>query len=432
MDDPEPVSPTLTDQRSASMATHGSGDANTTSTSGISSTASKDQYYLGLGLLLVVVGLWVGSSFLMSSMFRDEDWNQPWLVTYICTSSFSLYLIKPAIDHINQNGLKSLFNIKSNYSYQKINDSKKREVEGDDQRINGPTDSSEEDDENTNLKGESYRGKSTATGPKTKKINRSRSVTKAFSESERPLRVDETAKLASTFVLLWFAANWTVNAALGFTSVSSTTILSSMSGFFTLILGSMIGVEKLNIIRFVAVIASITGVILVSSSDHQSSSSSDDHHKNSHPVLGDLLALSSAGLYAVYVILMKVKVKDESRVNMQLFFGFVGIINLLFFWPIGVLLDYTGLEVFELPKSSKLWVSVLINAMCTFTSDYIYMLAMLKTSPLVVTLGLSLTLPVAVAGDIFKGVTIDLSSFIGALLVLSSFGILSVFDKDST
>ncbi|KAI8461013.1 hypothetical protein BY996DRAFT_4573984 [Phakopsora pachyrhizi] len=374
------------------MATHGSGDANTTSTSGISSTASKDQYYLGLGLLLVVVGLWVGSSFLMSSMFRDEDWNQPWLVTYICTSSFSLYLIKPAIDHINQNGLKSLFNIKSNYSYQKINDSKKRE----------------------------------------KKINRSRSVTKAFSESERPLRVDETAKLASTFVLLWFAANWTVNAALGFTSVSSTTILSSMSGFFTLILGSMIGVEKLNIIRFVAVIASITGVILVSSSDHQSSSSSDDHHKNSHPVLGDLLALSSAGLYAVYVILMKVKVKDESRVNMQLFFGFVGIINLLFFWPIGVLLDYTGLEVFELPKSSKLWVSVLINAMCTFTSDYIYMLAMLKTSPLVVTLGLSLTLPVAVAGDIFKGVTIDLSSFIGALLVLSSFGILSVFDKDST
>ncbi|KAI8447026.1 hypothetical protein BY996DRAFT_6421656 [Phakopsora pachyrhizi] len=68
MDNPEPVSPTLTNQRSASMATHGSGEANTTS------TESKDQYYLGLGLLLVVVGLWVGSlDPVKLPLFRDEE-----------------------------------------------------------------------------------------------------------------------------------------------------------------------------------------------------------------------------------------------------------------------------------------------------------------------------------------------------------------------
>ncbi|KAI9613563.1 hypothetical protein H4Q26_010170 [Puccinia striiformis f. sp. tritici PST-130] len=50
-----------------------------------------------------------------------------------------------------------------------------------------------------------------------------------------------------------------------------------------------------------------------------------------HWILGDLLALSSAALYALYVILMKVKVKEESRVDMQLFFGFVGVINMLCF-----------------------------------------------------------------------------------------------------
>jgi hypothetical protein len=47
-----------------------------------------------------------------------------------------------------------------------------------------------------------------------------------------PLTVSETAKLASIFCIFWFAANWTVNASLGFTSVASTTILSSMSGKF--------------------------------------------------------------------------------------------------------------------------------------------------------------------------------------------------------
>jgi hypothetical protein len=111
-------------------------------------------------------------------------------------------------------------------------------------------------------------------------------------------------------------------------------------------------------------------------------------------------------------------------VKCQLFFGFVGAINLLCFWPIGVILHYADIEPFSLPHTHKLWLSVLINAMCTFVSDYMYvsifplcarfdmrcsethihdsfssfpslpppihyrryMLAMLKTSPLVVTL----------------------------------------------
>ena len=40
----------------------------------------------------------------------------------------------------------------------------------------------------------------------------------------------ETKDLALAFCLLWFIANWTVNASLSYTSVASATILSSMSG----------------------------------------------------------------------------------------------------------------------------------------------------------------------------------------------------------
>jgi solute carrier family 35 protein F5 len=54
---------------------------------------------------------------------------------------------------------------------------------------------------------------------------------------------------------------------------------------------------------------------------------SDRRPKNA--LLGDGLALLSAICYAVYVILLKVKIEDEERVDMQLFFGYVRSLSLL-------------------------------------------------------------------------------------------------------
>jgi solute carrier family 35, member F5 len=79
------------------------------------------------------------------------------------------------------------------------------------------------------------------------------------------------------------------------------------------------------------------------------------------PIVGDLLALLSALFYATYVTLLKVRVREESRVDMQLFFGFVGLFNVLFFWPIGVILHFAQVERFELPVSSRVMVAILIN-----------------------------------------------------------------------
>ncbi|MBW0519054.1 hypothetical protein O181_058769 [Austropuccinia psidii MF-1] len=363
------------------------------------------EYLLGIALLLVVVALWVGSSFLMSSMFRDESWNQPWLVTYICTSSFTLYLIRPAIAHF-RNCTSSIRPASLAANQASLSSSNRSSSPS--RGVYVPL---EPNDQNANSE-----------------PSRRWLVARAFSVPEAPLTTKETAHLAATFVLLWFAANWTVNAALGYTSVSSTTILSSMSGFFTLAVGVALGAEKFSFGKLVAVGLSITGVILVSKSDRDTSHTSGTTSYQQW-ILGDILSLSSAALYALYVVLMKVKVRDESRVDMQLFFGFVGAINMICFWPIGVLLHYTGVEPFVLPRTNKLWLSVMINAACTFVSDYIYMLAMLKTSPLVVTLGISLTLPIAVIGDIFKGVVMQTNSFLGAALVLSSFVILSVVEE---
>ncbi|KDQ30683.1 hypothetical protein PLEOSDRAFT_1074969 [Pleurotus ostreatus PC15] len=157
-----------------------------------------------------------------------------------------------------------------------------------------------------------------------------------------PLTIRETIKLASVFCIFWFIANWSVNAALEYTSVASATILSSMSGFFTLAIGRIFRVETFTMAK-----------------------------------VWDSLALLSAVFYALYVILLKVRIKSESRIDMQLFFGFMFI---------------------------------------TWSSDYIYVLAMLKTTPLVVTVGLSLTIPLAVVGDFFLAKPTKGQVIVGAIL----------------
>ena len=46
---------------------------------------------------------------------------------------------------------------------------------------------------------------------------------------------------------------------------------------------------------------------------------------------------------------------------MQLFFGFVGLFNILFLWPLGLILHFTGGETFELPSGSKAIGGLLVN-----------------------------------------------------------------------
>jgi hypothetical protein len=57
---------------------------------------------------------------------------------------------------------------------------------------------------------------------------------------------------------------------------------------------------------------------------------------------------------------------------------------------------------------------------------------MLKTTPLVVTIGLSLTIPLAIGGDLFLGTSTSAQSFIGAILVLVAFMVVGLEDRDET
>ncbi len=122
-------------------------------------------------------------------------------------------------------------------------------------------------------------------------------------------------------------------------------------------------------------------------------------------------------------MLLKTRIGSEDRISMPLMFGIVGAINVVCLWPILPVLHFSGIEPFSLPPSPQIWAGILVNMCITFVSDFIYLLAMLKSSPLITTLGLSLTIPLAVVIDALKGShTGGLVAVVGSTAVLSSFG----------
>ena len=207
------------------------------------------------------------------------------------------------------------------------------------------------------------------------------------------------AKVSALIMPFFFIANWLFNASLAMTSVASNTIISSTSGIWTLFVAVYVGVDRFSLTKLLAVCFSFGGMVLVGLSDSSDPGSPDASVADA--LVGDLLALISACTYASYAILMKRMIPDERRVSVFMFFGFLGLFSLLLMWPVFVILDLSGVEPFEWPPLAVL-PALLFNALVgTVVSDLFWLAAVLLTSPLVTTLGTSLSVPVAMVLDYF-------------------------------
>lgn len=155
--------------------------------------------------------------------------------------------------------------------------------------------------------------------------------------------------------------------------------------------------------KLIGVGASLAGVALISTIDVSGETDNNRGsfpHKTPHELaLGDVMAFVSAVLYGFYAVFMKKRIGDESRVNMPLFFGLVGLSNVLLLWPGLIVLHLTGVEPFQLPPTQKILTIVLVNSASSLVSDFCWAYAMLLTSPLIVSVGLSLTIPLSLVGQ---------------------------------
>jgi solute carrier family 35 protein F5 len=247
-----------------------------------------------------------------------------------------------------------------------------------------------------------------------------------LSTTPSKLSLKDTTILALPFCFLWFFANYASIACLEYTTVGSATILTSTSSIWTLLCGTIFGVEHFTVRKLLGVLASLAGVGLISSIDM---SGGDDKDRGSFPhktareiAIGDILALISAVIYGIYCVVIKKRIGDESRVNMPMFFGLVGLLNIILMWPGFFILHWTGVETFQMPPTAWITGIIAVNSTSSLISDYCWAFSMLLTSPLIVTVGLSLTIPLSLVGQMILSSTYSgWAYWFGAVVVVGSF-----------
>ncbi|KAH7419013.1 hypothetical protein BKA64DRAFT_699061 [Cadophora sp. MPI-SDFR-AT-0126] len=354
---------------------------------------------LGIFLLLVTVGLWTSSNFLTSYIFADNTYSKPYFVTYFNTSFFAISLIPIFWRISHQHGFSHIrtsiaeFWQQGKTSYTAI----------------GSKFGGDEDDAEDPMSASHSR----------LLVDNDVGPALSLSGDPRPqdemLSVSETAWLSLEFCFLWFAANYLVAACLEYTSVASSTILTSTSSIWTLIFGALVRVEHFSYKKLIGG----TGFVVWYRLDL------------GEIALGDAMAFGSAVMYGIYAVVMKKRIGNEDRVSMPLFFGLVGLFNVIFLWPGFIILHFTKVETFALPPTSKVWMVILMNSASSFIADYCWAYAMLLTTPLLVTVGLSMTIPLSLIGQMV--ISKQYSSvlyWVGAVIVLLSFLFINHESKD--
>lgn len=261
---------------------------------------------------------------------------------------------------------------------------------------------------------------------------------------------------------VWFGANWTYNASLQLTSITSSTVLASTGSLFTFLFAVILRDETFGWIKLAGVLFGVTGSILTGLHDRvDAASNTTTNHLRllqarlgsaedlnvyrradfdatfTSEELGDLLGLLSAVGYGAYAVQTRVLCPhNESLYSMQILLGYIGFICMIAMSPIALWQLLIGTESSAGPIDLPLviFLSLVVKGLFdNVLSDYLWLRAVILTSATVATVGLGLTIPLAFASDIVfwhKTNVLTLESVLGALFVLVGFVLVNLGSAD--
>ncbi|CAL1361615.1 unnamed protein product [Linum trigynum] len=394
------------------------------------------KWVLGLVYIFAVAIIWIGASFVVQSVV--DGGVSPFLITYICNSLFVVYLPIAEIARYLED-----WRDKKNGTSLELRESE-RDILLDESELSeeyeydGSTSNPSmlvEEDELVEEEQESGEGLD------------SRLDTVISYEVEPPFPEDDSVnegvdskgrwtrtRVAWVSLLIcpfWFSAQLMFNLSLKYTTVTSNTILSSASSLFTFLVSLVFLSEKFTWVKFVSVLLCMAGTIIVSLGDSESGLNAIA----SSPLLGDIFALVSAGLYAVYITLIRIKLPDDEekngRASMAQFLGFLGLFNLFIFLPVAVVLHLTKLDPFNALTWKQLGLVVGKGLLDNVLSDYLWAKAVLLTTTTVATAGLTIQVPLAAIVDSITGNAPRLMDYLGAIAVMIGFAGINIPSNES-
>ncbi len=405
----------------------------------------QSSYLLGLTFIVLVSVIWSAASILVQYVYQGLNFNSPFLVTYIGSSLF-VVLIPTTLLWERRNRLRRWISC----TFTKIP-----------HLSTGPSgiyrsSSSNDDTPDVELSERYIPWKVDV------KVERSREILQDFENTERfsnevsgsmgedfqliPARCrDEDTlshvdhiRMAFKIAPLWFVSNYFYNISLAYTTITSSTVLSSTGSIFTFTFALVFGDERFTKWKLMGVCLAFVGSILTSLHDASQAKDGDNQsNPYDHQLWGDAAGLVSAIGYGGYTVLIRVLCpQDESLMSMPLFLGYIGFINAIslcpfLFWTLAEMDDGEDQSDDEgiHDNSQKLTMFILSclivkGLLDNVLSDYLWARSILLTSATVATVGLGLTIPIALISDVFimrRSDVLNFGSMIGAILVLVGF-----------
>ncbi|KRX20534.1 Solute carrier family 35 member F5 [Trichinella nelsoni] len=384
------------------------------------STARNRRTASGCLILLVVNCLWVFSAECSRYLFAHDNFKRPLFVTYVKTGMFSIYLLgfvwnrewrmmcrkkrnkkKPSSVEACDNSMANVLPVLSKPEFQPT---RFPSAESSTEESNEMTASEMSDSEEAVIS-ESSRQKVVRFSDvhEVRHLPEEEALDAFLSRlpydiwvrisHQNPfkskLNIWQTMKLSFQFSILWFSANIFYSEALTLTESSIVNILSSTSALFTLL--------------FACVLPSNIGDL-------------------STP-LGVVWAIFGSIGYSTYVVLLRHQVDCEEKLEIPMFFGFVGVFCLLTLWPALFLFDYLGIESLHPMPNSSQWRYIILNGLFgTVLSEYMWLWGCFLTSSLIATLSLCLVIPMTLLVDhILWKTEFSIALYIGTVPVLISF-----------
>lgn len=288
------------------------------------------EYLLGLFFIVLVALIWAASSVVAQLVYSSDSFDSPFLLTYMGTSLFTLWLpihfstewctkVKSSSsDSENNNNIGSNSELLNSTHYESV---------GRESPVHSDGEEEEDEDEANNMQ-------------------------QLSPVDSPPLRQQEEAwtnedhfRVALRIAPVWFIANWAYNASLLYTTITSSTVLASTSALFTFIFAVLCKDESFLMIKLAGVLLGVSGGILTAlhdasaDKDHMDDPSNTKNGDEQDPLflLGDLLGILSAVGYGAYAVQTRIFCpKDESLYSMQVLLGYIGLLNMTVLSPVAI------------------------------------------------------------------------------------------------